>query len=125
MGVEIETSGNFPETRGWLQKLYDGRFFNKLDTYGQMGVAALAASTPKETGLTAASWTYAIESSPTHTSIKWINTNAAGTSSVAILLQYGHGTGTGGYVQGIDYVNPAMESVFDAVKEAVMEEVSK
>ena len=91
-----------------------------LDECGKQGVAALAAATPKDSGLTAESWTYSIESNGDKTEIVWSNTNVVdGWFNVAIGLQYGHGTGTGGYVRGVDYINPALRPVFDNIAETV------
>ena len=85
-----------------------------------MGVEALQANTPVRTGLTAASWTYEIERSQGRTSIYWVNNNVTNQGQpIAILLQYGHGTGTGGYVIGRDYINPSMKSVFDEIEDGV------
>ncbi len=124
MGFEIESSGDFPKTRAWLERLRSDDIYDPLDALAQEGVAALEAATPKKTGLTAASWDYKVERQPGFARISWFNNNEVAGTSVAILLQYGHGTGTGGYVQGEDYINPAMAPLFDAIKKAVMEEVS-
>lgn len=80
---------------------------------GAEGVAALAAATPAETGLTAESWTYEVTKEKGGVSINWINTNLRNGTPIAILIQYGHGTGTGGYVAGRDYINPALKPIFD------------
>ncbi len=83
-----------------------------LEYYGQAGVDALSAATPVDTGLTAASWYYEIEKTKTGWSIKWNNSNVQNGISVALLIQLGHGTKSGGYVQGIDYINPALADIF-------------
>ena len=90
-----------------------------------MGVSALSSATPIDTGKTAASWGYEIESDDDGTRIIWTNSNVNKNVNIAIILQYGHGTGTGGYVQGRDYINPAMQPVFDQIADAVWREVTK
>jgi hypothetical protein len=95
-----------------------------LDKYGKAGVAALARATPVDTGLTADSWKYTIVRTRGRPGIEWYNTNVVNGTSVAILIQYGHGTGTGGYVRGKDYINPAMRPVFDQIVSQFFKEVS-
>ena len=89
-----------------------------------MGVAALQANTPVDSGATAASWDYRILATSRGLSIVWTNSNDAGGTPVAILLQYGHGTGTGGYVVGRDYINPAIKPVFDRIANDVWKVVT-
>lgn len=98
--------------------------FSILDKYGPIGVAALASATPRDSGLTAASWTYEVVQSPGYYSIRWGNTNDVGGRPLAILLQYGHGTGTGGYVEGRDYINPAIRPIFDQILADIDREVN-
>ena len=96
-----------------------------LDKYGKMGVNALANATPLDSGKTAESWGYEISVKKEGATIHWTNTNQNNGVHIAVILQYGHGTGTGGYVQGIDYINPAIRPVFDKiVEEAWMEVVN-
>ena len=124
MGITWKSRGDWRRTREYLRKLNEEDYLKILDTAAQMGVEALASATPKDTGLTAASWDYVITRTATGTTIEWINTNvAAGWFNVAIALQYGHGTGTGGYVEGYDYINPAIRPVFDRISEIVWEVV--
>lgn len=99
--------------------------FLTLNRYGQIGVQALAAATPRDSGETAASWTYEIKRAPGSYSIVWGNTHMAANQPVAILLQYGHGTGTGGYVQGRDYINPAIQPIFDQIAAEAWKAVTK
>lgn len=113
----VKTSGDFRKTEAWLQKIKDGAIFDALSKYGEMGVSALASATPVESGQTAASWTYEIIKERGSYSIVWGNTNDVNGTPLAILLQYGHGTGTGGYVQGRDYINPALRPIFDQIAE--------
>ena len=100
-----------------------GDIFSGLDRYGQMGVNALASATPVDTGLTAQSWKYRIVKTRGRYTIEWYNTNVHNGSNVAILIQYGHGTGTGGFVQGRDYINPATRPIFDQIADDVWRKV--
>jgi hypothetical protein len=122
--IEISVSGQFSVTERFLASIGRGQMFRNLDAYAQRGVEALSAATPAETGVTAASWSYEISANPAGAVIAWTNTHldAAGTP-IAIMLQYGHGTGTGGYVQGRDYINPAIQPIFDEIANAVWREV--
>lgn len=92
-----------------------GDIFNTLERFGAIGVNALAAATPTETGATASSWYYEIKRDGRSYSIIWGNSNVVDGRPIAVLLQYGHGTGTGGYVQGRDYINPALRPIFDQI----------
>lgn len=123
--ITIKTKGTFKRTHKFLKKLDERDFLKDLEKYGEAGVAALAANTPVDTGKTAASWEYRIREGNGYVSIEWINTNIVKGVPIAIILQYGHGTRNGGYVQGIDYVNPAMKSVFDKIAEDAWAEVVK
>ena len=96
-----------------------------LDKYGQAGVAALASATPVDTGLTAASWGYKIERAATSSKIIFTNSNIQNGVPIAIILQYGHATGNGGWVEGRDYINPAIQPIFDAILEEACKEVRK
>ena len=100
-----------------------GDQFDNLEPLAQRGVEALRSATPKESGATADAWTYEIDRSGGKISIWWTNTNVIEGFNVAIGLQYGHGTGTGGWVQGYDYINPALKPIFDEIEQRVWEEV--
>lgn len=116
--------GNWEKTRAALKKLAGGDIFSDLDQYGKLGVQALSKATPMESGETARSWAYRVIRDPGRPGIEWYNTNkVAGKTSVAILIQYGHGTGTGGYVAGRDYINPAMRPIFDQIAADVWKKV--
>lgn len=116
MSFKINTSGSFENTDKFFKKMArNDNLLKILGRYGQVGVDALSASTPLESGLTADSWTYEVKNNRGIYSIAWLNTNMADGVPVAILLQYGHGTGTGGYVQGIDFINPSMRPIFDKI----------
>ena len=122
--VKVGDKGDFKKTFKFLRVMKEKRFLKNLDKYGQMGVDALAAATPKRTGLTAESWTYDITDNGEQLIISWNNTNVQkGYYNVALMIQYGHGTGTGGWVEGIDYINPALKPVFDKIADAVWMEV--
>ena len=96
-----------------------------LDKYGREGVAALSSATPVDTGLTANSWHYKIEQRSGSVSIVFYNSNIQNGVPIAIILQYGHGTRNGGWVQGRDYINPAIQPVFDKITEDAWREVTK
>jgi hypothetical protein len=101
-----------------------GSFFQGLDGLAREGVNALASATPVDSGLASTSWDYKIEQSKTSCTITWTNTDVENGFPVAIMLQYGYGTGTGGYVQGVDYINPAMKPVFDHIADKVWKAVT-
>lgn len=107
--------------------MFEPSIFDNFDEYGRMGVEALRANTPVETGLTAASWDYRIIRDRKRPGIEWFNTNTVGGGNVpvVILLRYGHGTGTGGYVAGYDFINPSIEPVFEAIAEDFWREVTR
>lgn len=102
----------------------DGDIYRSLNAAAKMGVNALASAVPKESGLAADSWNYTIENSRGSVSITWTNNDIENGFPVAIMLQYGYGTGTGGYVQGRDYINPAMKPVFDDIADQVWRAVT-
>lgn len=120
MGFRLRAVGKWTATERFLNRLQSKDYFSRLNEYAQRGVSALQAATPVDSGRTASSWRAEIEVGNDTTSIYWINDNVTYQGDpVAILLQYGHGTGTGGYVQGRDYINPAMKPVFDSIEEGV------
>jgi len=127
MGViSFKHSGDFKSLEQFLRNNDKGRILSILDAYGQAGVAALASATPVNAGITADSWTYRTSISGGSIFIIWENTNLIKTGTpVVILLQYGHGTRHGGYVQGQDFINPAIAPIMDQIAEAVWQEVSK
>lgn len=121
--VKFKHRGSFNNIEKFLNKMTDRNYLNVLSSYGDAGVKALSAATPVDSGLTAQSWTYEIERTKEKTTISWLNTNVNDNVVIAVILQYGHGTGTGGYVQGRDYINPAMRPVFDKIAEQAWREV--
>lgn len=98
---------------------------NILDKYGKQGVSALSSATPVDSGLTANSWRYEIETKGDQTTIYWSNSNINKGVNIAVILQYGHGTRNGGYVVGRDYINPAMRPIFDSIANEAWKEVAK
>lgn len=123
--LKITTSGSFKNTQRFLQKMSKGDIFRVLDSAGAAGVTALQSATPSETGLTAHMWDYEVENKNGSWSIYWTNSNrdSAGVP-IIILLQYGHGTGTGGYVQGRDIINPAIRPIMDKLANDVWKAVT-
>lgn len=122
--VSFSIGGSTDRTKKFLQKMQRPDLFDFLESMGQKGVVALQAATPVDTGTTAASWSYEVENKDGVVSIYWLNTNVNGTAHVAILLQYGHGTGTGGFIQGRDYINPAMKPIFDEIANELWKRVT-
>lgn len=120
----LESKGSYKQTEDWLRKIVNGDIFKSMERYGREGVAALRSATPVESGETANSWTYEVKQDATSYSIIWSNTHVEKGRPIAILLQYGHGTGTGGYVQGRDYINPAIQPIFDRMADAAWKEVT-
>lgn len=122
--IKIKTTGSFDRSIRFLNFLYRKDFLRSLNGYAEEGVAALSAATPVLTGKTAASWYYSIKTSRNSIKITWCNSNMADGTPIAILIQYGHGTKSGYYVQGRDYINPAIQPVFDNIAENVWREVT-
>ena len=123
--VVIRHRGDLKKTRNFLERIVRRNYRDVLKKYGQRGVDALSAATPKDTGKTAGSWEYEIEQTQTGYTIEFNNTNLNHGVSIALLLQYGHGTRNGGYVQGIDYINPALRPVFEKMADEAWQEVVK
>ena len=121
--ITFESSGSFKGTESFLDNIINSGPYSGLDALAQEGVSILSANTPQESGLTASSWGYEIEQDAGGVTIWWYNTNIQEGFNVAVGLQYGHGTGTGGYVAGEDYINPTMRPLFDRLSERVWEEV--
>lgn len=123
--ITFSHKGDFSKTNRFLERALNVVHLGILDKYGREGVAALSAATPVESGLTAQSWYYEIEHGKGGASIRWLNSNVNKNVNIAVILQYGHGTGTGGYVQGRDYINPAIRPIFDKIAEEAWREVTK
>lgn len=122
--IIFESKGDFKRTDSFLAKLLKRDIHSSLDKYGQKGVAALSSATPTETGLASSSWWYEVKKEGRGYSITWLNSDVENGFPVAIMLQYGYATGTGGYVQGRDYINPAIQHIFDEIAESVWKEVT-
>lgn len=123
--IRITQKGNYDKATTYLERLKESFKMGILDKYGQRGVEALSAATPRDTGLTASSWEYEIEHSKNAFTLVFRNTNVNDGVPIAIILQYGHGTRNGGYVSGRDYINPAIQPVFDELVEELCREVRK
>ena len=121
--ASVTVKGDFEKTENFLQKLLKRKYLGILDKYGKLGVQALADATPKRTGKTAASWSYRIEEADGNTSIVFENSNINKNVNIAIIIQTGHGTKNGGYVRGIDYINPAIQPIFKDLANAAWREV--
>lgn len=122
--ISFTQKGDFKNTEKFLRKMSSFDFSKTLKNVAQGGVRALAAATPVDSGLAADSWGYLIERSRSSFSITWTNSDIESGFPVALMIQYGHGTGTGGYVQGRDYINPAMRPIFDQIIERLWTEVT-
>lgn len=127
--ITFKSKGDFRKATRWLERVKERAHIGEFDKYGNAGVAALASATPKDSGLTAASWDYEITNKDGRVTISFINTNTVGVpgkyeTPLAIILQYGHATKNGGWVEGIDYINPAIRPIFEAIAEDAWKEVT-
>lgn len=123
--ITFRQRGDFRKTESFLKRVSGDDIYSSLERYAKEGVDALSASTPSDTGKTASSWDYEIKKDRNGVSIYWTNSNVMDGIPVVILIQYGHATGTGGYVQGIDFINPTLRPVFEKIVENVWREVAK
>ena len=123
--ISFRQKGDFSKLTRFLEKAKNVVRIGDLDKYGREGVAALSSATPVDTGLTADSWYYKVEHANGSASINFYNSNIQNGVPIAIILQYGHGTGNGGWVQGRDYINPAIQPIFDKIAENAWREVTK
>lgn len=124
MGISFRHKGNFLKTEKLLKKSIGRDYLKVLDQYGRYGVQALSDATPVESGVTASSWSYSIIQNKDNVSIIWKNSNVNKGVNIAIILQYGHATRNGGYVEGRDYINPALRPIFDKLAESAWREVT-
>lgn len=122
--IKFTQKGDFKKTDTFLKKILKLDYKSILSRYGQKGVETLRQNTPVDSGLTANSWDYKIVEKAGSVSIYWTNSNIQDGVPIAVIIQYGHGTGTGGYVQGIDYINPALRPIFDEIAESLWKEVT-
>lgn len=123
--ISFRQKGDFSKLSRYIEKAREAAKIGILDKYGREGVAALASATPVKTGKTASSWVYEIKRQNGSVSIIFKNTNIVNGVPIAIILQYGHGTGTGGWVEGRDYINPAIQPIFDEIANKAWREVTK
>jgi len=123
--VTLTSTGDFSKLTGFFNRCLEIANLGILDKYGRLGVEALAAATPVDSGRTAQSWEYKITHTDTGVNLEFWNYNINDGVPIALILQYGHGTGTGGWVEGRDYINPALCPVFDSILNDVWKEISK
>ena len=123
--ITFRQKGDFSKLTRYLEKVKSVVKLSDLDKYGKEGVAALASATPVDTGLTASSWSYEIKHKNGTVSISFKNSNIQNGVPIAIILQYGHGTRNDGWVQGRDYINPAIQPIFDKIANEAWREVTK
>lgn len=123
--ITFKVKGDFSKTTKFLERATKAIKISNLDKYGKIGVEALRNATPKDSGKTSESWSYRIIRKNEKVELAFYNSNIQNGVPIAIILQYGHGTGTGGYVKGIDYINPALRPVFDKLAEDAWNEVVK
>ena len=123
--ISFRQKGDFSKLNRYLERVKESAKIGVLDKYGREGVAALASATPVETGKTASSWYYEIKRQNGSVSLEFKNSNIKDGVPIAVILQYGHGTGTGGWVQGRDYISPAIQPIFDKIADSAWKEVTK
>ena len=121
--ISITQHGDFSKLDTYLNNLKSVFKMTDWDAYGKQGVEALSATTPIDSGETASSWYYKIERTDTSITLKFLNSNVNDGVPIAIILQYGHGTGTGGWIAGYDYINPAIQPIFDEMLSKMQEGV--
>lgn len=123
--IFIKQRGSFDKTEKFLKKSFGRDYISVLQKFGQQGVSALSAATPIDSGMTAISWSYEVKQEKSRISIIWKNSNINKGVNIAIILQYGHATRNGGYVEGIDYINPALKPIFEKMADAAWKEVTR
>lgn len=123
--ISFHHKGNFAKTYNFLRRAARRDFYSKIESYAKMGVDALVDNTPIDTGKTMESWSYEIVHKIDSLTIYWTNSNRNQGFNVAVMVQYGHGTGSGGYVIGNDYINPAIKPIFKKIADSVWKEVTR
>lgn len=123
--ITIKQRGDFSKLTSYLERIKHVFKASDLDKYGRKGVELLSEATPVDSGLTASSWDYSVDISSNGASISFFNTNINNGAPIAILLQYGHGTRNGGWVAGRDYINPAIQPLFDEIADEAWKEVTR
>lgn len=122
--VQMSEKGDFKKTFKFLKAMQEKKFLSNLNKYGERGVQLLSENTPRDTGLTASSWYYKIEDDGETLTLTWYNSNVKKDYfNVALMFQYGHATKNGGWIEGIDYINPALKPLFDEMEKDIWEEV--
>lgn len=122
--LTLTVKGDWSKSFDFLQKASDMQIQSILEKFGARGVEALSSATPKRTGLTASSWSYSVNKTGKGWEVNWDNSNVNQGVNIALIIQEGHGTGTGGYVSGIDYINPALTPVFNQLADEAFREVT-
>lgn len=123
--IKITHKGDFSKVYKYLKKNRESKIAEILEHYGEIGVEALRSSTPKDTGLTSNSWRCTITVGKDRIELHWYNTNIQNGVPIALILQYGHATGTGGWVEGRDYINPAIRPIFDKIEKDLWKEMTE
>ena len=123
--ISFRQKGDFSKLDHYFERVKEAAKIGVLDKYGQAGVSALSSATPVESGKTAGSWYYEIKRQNGSVALEFYNSNVNNGVPIAVILQFGHGTGTGGWVQGRDYINPAIQPIFDKIAEDAWKEVTK
>lgn len=124
MGITFDITGDWNDTKKWLKQIGSGDMYKGLESLAQEGVNALRAATPVDSGVGASSWGYKIVEDRGGVTIAWTNSDTQDGFPVVVMLQYGHATGTGGYVQGYDFINPAIRPIFDKISNQVWKAVT-
>lgn len=123
--ISFRQKGDFSNLSSFLERAKESINLGDLDRYGKEGVQALSSATPVDSGVTASSWYYEIDRNNGSVSISFHNSNINNGVPIAIILQYGHATGNGGWVEGRDYINPAIQPIFDEIANNAWKEVNK
>ena len=123
--ITMRQSGSFANTKNFLRRIRLNQELNWLEKYGEMGIQALAEMTPKDTGLTAASWYYQIVRDKEGFALQFLNSNIKDYVPIAIIIQYGHATKSGSWVEGRDYINPAVQPIFEEISNKIWKEVTR
>lgn len=123
--INIKQKGDFSKTYRFLDNASKSDIYSKLEKYGEIGVRALSYATPIDTGKTASSWSYEIKRNKSSVTISWNNSNIENGVPIVLLIQYGHATKNGGFVQGRDFINPAIKPIFDDIANSAWQEVVK
>ena len=123
--ISLKSKGDFKKTEKFLKTSLGRDWMSVLDKFGQKGVDALRANTPIDSGETKNSWSYEIIQNGSRISIYWKNSNINQGVNIAVILQYGHGTRTGGWVEGKDYINPALKLIFDELADSAWKAITQ